>query len=219
MDLTQDEKTPAKRAGWKRDPVKVQQDILQAATREFADNGFNGGRIERIVQLTRTSKRMIYYYFGDKEGLWQAVLEAAYTRVRAQEAELDLADLAPLEALRRLFVFTFDHHRQSADFIRLVMIENIRGGHVLASSGKIRDLNRPVVAMLEDICRRGAADGSLRADLCPLQLHWEVSALSFFNMSNRATFSGIFGAGLHDEAAQIRLRDSLADQLIRAVRA
>ncbi|WP_138470414.1 TetR/AcrR family transcriptional regulator [Poseidonocella sp. HB161398] len=217
--LTDQEKAPAKRAGWKRDPVKVQKDILQAATREFADNGYNGGRIERIVQLTETSKRMIYYYFGDKEGLWRAVLEEAYTSIRAQETELDLADLPPLEALRKLFVFTFDHHRRNADFIRLVMIENIRGGHVLAASTKIRDLNRPVVAMLEDICRRGAEDGTLRPDLCPLQLHWELSALSFFNMSNRATFAGIFGAGLHDEAGQIRLRDSLAEQVLRAVRA
>ena len=218
-EMTKQADPSPRRAGAKRDPERVRQDILQAATQEFAENGFNGGRIERIVQLTRTSKRMIYYYFTDKEGLWRAVLERAYTAVRAEEAELDLAGLPPLAALERLFVFTFDHHRRNADFIRLVMVENIRGAQVLATSSTIRDLNRPAVDMVADICRRGAADGTMRADLDPVELHWHISALAFFNMSNRATFSAIFGPGLYDDAGQARLRDILAAQILRGVAA
>ncbi|MGB0660573.1 MAG: TetR/AcrR family transcriptional regulator [Mangrovicoccus sp.] len=217
--MSDTEKTPTRRGGWKRDPEKVRQDILRAATEEFAKHGFNGGRVDRIAQLTETSKRMIYYYFGDKEGLWRAVLEEAYCEIRLQETDLDLAGLSPVAALRKLFLFTFDHHRRNEAFIRLIMIENIRGGQVLASSDRIRELNRPIIDVLTEICRRGAENGCLRSDLVPLELHWQLSAVSFFNMSNRATFSGIFGDELFSETAQDILRDRLADQFLRMVSA
>ncbi len=55
--------------------------ILEVATAEFADKGLAGARIDEIAALTHTSKRMIYYYFGSKEGLYLAVLEEAYRRV------------------------------------------------------------------------------------------------------------------------------------------
>ena len=55
-------------------------EILSVATKEFADKGLAGARIDEIAAATRTSKRMIYYYFGNKDGLYVAVLEAAYGR-------------------------------------------------------------------------------------------------------------------------------------------
>src|SRR3954469_22446819 len=61
-------------------------DILQVATAEFAEKGLAGARIDEIAAATRTSKRMIYYHYGSKEGLYLAVLEAAYSRIRAIEA-------------------------------------------------------------------------------------------------------------------------------------
>ena len=94
----------------------------------FAESGFSGARIEEIAARTETSKRMIYYYFSDKEGLYRAVLEDAYTRMRLAEDALDLGEVPPVEALRQLAEFTFDHHRNNTDFIRLVMIENVHGG-------------------------------------------------------------------------------------------
>jgi AcrR family transcriptional regulator len=57
-------------------------DILEVATREFAEKGLAGARIDEIAEAMRTSKRMIYYYFGSKEGLYIAVLEEAYRRMR-----------------------------------------------------------------------------------------------------------------------------------------
>ncbi|BBI54709.1 hypothetical protein HORIV_71300 [Vreelandella olivaria] len=98
------------------------------ATREFSEKGLSGARIDEIAEKTRASKRMIYYYFNDKETLYLHTLEAAYQKVRLQEAELDLDHLAPLEALSRLVRFTFCHHAKNPDFIRLVMIENIHHG-------------------------------------------------------------------------------------------
>ena len=90
-------------------------DILEVATSEFANKGLSGARIDEIAAATRTSKRMIYYYFGSKEGLYIAVLEDAYRRMRAIESDLHLEDLPPEDALRRLVGFTFDHHDGNPD--------------------------------------------------------------------------------------------------------
>jgi AcrR family transcriptional regulator len=102
------------------DPERTMAEILSVATKEFADKGLAGARIDEIAAATRTSKRMIYYYFGNKEGLYVAVLEAAYGRMRQIEAALHLKDLTPEMALQNLVEFTYDHHQSNEDFIRLV---------------------------------------------------------------------------------------------------
>ena len=103
------------------DPRATQQDIIEVATHEFARNGLSGARVDEIAAKTACSKRMIYYYFGDKEGLYLRVLEEAYRRVRSVESGLDLDHLEPAQALKALVEFTFDHHHANADFIRQVM--------------------------------------------------------------------------------------------------
>ena len=135
---------------------------------EFAANGLSGARIDEIAAKTHTSKRMIYYYFGDKEGLYRRVLEEAYRKVRAGEQELELDHLPPVEALRRLTEFTFDHHSRNPDFIRIVMIENIHHGAYMEQSELIRLLNAGAIQNLEAICRRGRAAGLFREDVSPL---------------------------------------------------
>ncbi|MGG7567846.1 TetR/AcrR family transcriptional regulator [Rhodovulum sp. DZ06] len=194
------------RGSWKQDPEAVQADILRAATELFAERGLSGARIEEIAARTRTSKRMIYYYFGDKDRLWARVLETAYARVRAGEAELRLEGLDPEAALARLVEFTFDHHRRNPDFIRLVMIENVHHAEHLSRSELIGDLNAEAIERLRGILARGESAGVFRPGLDPEALHWTISALSFFNVSNRPTFSALFGDRLFTEDGQAALR-------------
>lgn len=205
------------RQGWKQDPAGVRANILAVARQEFAANGLSGARIDDIAAKTRTSKRMIYYYFTDKDGLYRAVLEEAYRSVRAGEEALELADLAPIEALRRLVEFTFDHHSRNPDFIRLVMIENIHDARYLAQSPAIRRVNKTAIERLERIYEAGLATGVFRAGIKALELHWQISALSFFNVSNRATFSGIFGAALTRPAGQASLKAQIVAMVLRFV--
>ena len=137
--------------GWKQDPAGVQKNILAVAMAEFSANGLSGARMDEIAAKTNTSKRMIYYYFGDKEGLYGRVLEEAYRQVRAGEQELELDHLPPVEALKLLAEFTFDHHSRHPDFIRIVMIENIHHGAYLEQSELIRLLNAGAIQKLEAI--------------------------------------------------------------------
>src|SRR5690606_3253916 len=152
----------APRGGWKQDPQGVRSNILAVAMAEFAENGLSGTRMDEIAAKTRTSKRMIYYYFGDKVGLYRRVLEEAYAKVREGEQRLELEHLPPLEALTRLVEFTFDHHSGNPDFIRLVMIENIHHGSFLEQSQLIGKLNAGAIEKLESICRRGRQAGLFR---------------------------------------------------------
>ena len=101
--------------------ARTQQDILDVAAKEFSEKGLAGARVDEIAATTKTSKRMIYYYFGSKEGLYLATLEAKYKKVRYTENQLNLAHMAPEAALRCLVAVTFDHHLNNEDYIRMVM--------------------------------------------------------------------------------------------------
>ena len=200
-----------------QDPDGTRRNILEIASEEFATNGLSGARIDEIAARTRSSKRMIYYYFGDKEGLYLRALENAYRMVREGENSLDTDGLSPRDALRRLVEFTFDHHHEHEEFIRMVMIENIHHGQYLERSDAIRDLNVTAIDHMAEIYRRGVVDGVFRAGLDPLELHWQVSALCFFNVSNRATFSRIFGRDIGAPEMLARLRENSVEMMLRFV--
>jgi AcrR family transcriptional regulator len=195
----------------------TRRNILEIASEEFALNGLSGARIDEIAARTRASKRMIYYYFDDKETLYLAALENAYRLVREGEAKLDTKGLPPIEALRRLVEFTFDHHQSHEEFIRMVMIENIHHGEYLDRSEAIRELNAGAIDHIAEIYSRGVAEGAFREGLDPLELHWQVSALCFFNVSNRATFSKIFGRDLSAAENLETLRGNVVDMVLRFV--
>jgi AcrR family transcriptional regulator len=193
-------------------------DILEVATAEFADKGLAGARIDEIAAATRTSKRMIYYHFKSKEALYLAVLEAAYRRIRAIEAELQLDDLEPEDALRKLVAFTFDYQHDNEPFIRLVMNENMHRGEYLARSAVIQELNVPAIDAVRRVYERGVRAKVFRRGIDPVDLHMSISALSFFNVANRYTFSLVFKRDLSSPQALRARRDSVVEMIVRFLR-
>jgi AcrR family transcriptional regulator len=196
-----------------RDRVATRNNILDVATRHFAAKGYSGARIDEIAADTATSKRMIYYYFADKEALFIAVLEHVYKGMREHEARLNLSELEPRAAIAALVGYTFDYQSEHADFIRLVMIENIHCGRHLLKSMAIRDLNISVISALERIYARGIREGIFRPGIDIIDLHWAISALCFFNVSNRHTFSIIFQKELSSPKA-LAIRKAQAIELV-----
>ncbi|GAB2183841.1 TetR/AcrR family transcriptional regulator [Roseibium sp. LAB1] len=205
------------RARWKQDPEGVRANILAVALEEFSANGLSGARMDEIAAKTRSSKRMIYYYFGDKESLYLKALEAAYKKVRKGEEQLELNHLLPRDALARLVAFTFDHHRESPAFIRLVMIENIHHGRYLEQSEEIKSLNEAAISQIAGIYAKGVADGVFREGLTPLRIHWLISAMSFFNVSNATTFSMLFDPELQSTSGQAALKGDVCETVMRFV--
>jgi AcrR family transcriptional regulator len=204
-------------AGRTNDPVRTMAEILAVATHEFADKGLSGARIDAIAATTRTSKRMIYYYFGSKDGLYLAVLEEAYRRMRSIESDLHLDDLPPVDALQKLVEFTYDHHRDNEDFIRLVMNENIQRGDYLRQSRNIQQLNSQAIESVRTLYERGVAEGVFRPGLEPVDIHSAISAFTFFNVSNRHTFGVIFQDKASTAKAQTLKREHVVDLILRFV--
>jgi AcrR family transcriptional regulator len=198
-----------------RDSARTRAEILDVATSEFAAHGYHGSRVDEIAALTRTTKRMIYYHFGGKKQLYIAVLERAYARIRAAEREVDVDDLDPVGALRRVAEVTFDHHEAHPEFIRLVSIENIHNAeHVKELVGMV-DLGGPVVSLLDGILRRGYAQGVFRQDADAIDVHMMISAFCVFRVANRHTFGTIFGRDLVDPARHEHYRTMCGDMIVR----
>ena len=200
------------------DPDRTMANILEVAMNEFSEKGLAGARIDEIADATQTSKRMIYYYFQNKEGLYLAALEEAYRRVRSTESDLNLDDLDPEAALRRLVEFTFDHHAGNEPYIRMVMSENINRGQFLAQSKSIQALNVKAISAIEKLYARGVEQGIFRAGLDPIDLHASISALSFFNVSNRHTFGLIFKRDFTAPAVATLRRASIVEMVVRFVK-
>lgn len=193
--------------------------ILAVATQEFSEKGLSGARVDEIAERTNTSKRMIYYYFHSKEGLYLAVLERCYAQVREIDSSLDLDSLPPEEALRQLVRVTFDYHNAHPDFVRIVMNENIHQGVHISRLPSIKTRNRGIITMMQKLIDRGVAAGKFRADLDPVEVHMSISALCFFNVSNRYTFGTIFQRDLTSVGAVARRREIVVDLIGRWCRA
>ncbi len=216
---TANAKTASRMPTRTNDPERTMAGILEVATVEFAEKGLDGARIDEIAAATQTSKRMIYYYFSSKEGLYRAVLEDMYRRMRSIESGLHLSDLPPVEALQKLVGFTFDHHHSNENFIRLVMSENMQRGAYLSQSKSIQDLNVPAIAAIQELYDRGVAAGVFRAGLDPVDIHASISALTFFNVSNKHTFGLIFKQDPTATDAVTTRRNNVIDMVLRYVRA
>ncbi|SDN44482.1 transcriptional regulator, TetR family [Klenkia soli] len=198
-----------------RDAERTRAEILAVATEEFAHSGYAGARVDVIAAKTSTTKRMIYYYFGGKEQLYVAALEAAYTRIRALEQQLDVEHLDPVEAIRELAGLTFDHHEAHPDFIRLVSIENIHHGQHIAGSAVLSNLANPALDVLGAILDRGRATGVFRADADALDVHQVISSFCIFRTANQHTFGALFGRDMLAPSRREHQRQLLADLVVK----
>lgn len=181
-----------------RDPERTRARLLDAATREFAKHGYDGARVERVVRAARVTTRMLYHYFGNKELLYLAVLDAVYAEIRAGERALDLEDGRPEDGLARLVGFTFDFFQRNDAFVRLTRGENMLEGRFLKRSRMIRDMSQPLLDAIAKLLARGMQSGVFRSGIDPLQLYVTIVALSAHHLNNTYTLSAVFGRDLKD---------------------
>lgn len=199
-DLMVEDKKPRQT----RDAVATRARILKAAEKEFAKKGLKGTRIDAIAKRARCNKALIYHYFGGKEDLFSAVLEATYENIRAAERKLDLAHRPPEAAMQELIGFSFDYVSDHPEFISLINDENMhRGAHVVHSP-RARDLNSPLVALIEEILKRGEANGVFRSGVDPVQLYISIASICYFFIANRHTLSAIFALPKTREVLDMR---------------
>ncbi len=212
-------KRTAKRASANvRDPERTRAGILTAATAEITAKGLGGARVDEIAERAGVNKRMIYHYFGGKEGLYLAVLEAAYAEIRSEEIKLDLGKRDPVEGMSELVLFTWNYYREHPEFLSLLATENLHRAAYLKRSKKIRELHSPLIGMIGDLLQRGAKTKVFRKDVDPVELYISIAALGFFYLSNRHTLSTIFGRDLTAPASVKARGEHLLDVVLSYLR-
>lgn len=203
-----------------RDPDASKETILAAATLEFAEEGLGGARVDRIAERAGINKRMLYYYFGQKDDLFLAVLERTYEKIRNEERKLNLTEVEPVEAIRRLVSFTWHYYLENPEFIPLLNTENLHQARHLKQSTKVRSMHSPFVSMLEEVLERGRQEKVFRSGADPVQLYITIASLAYFYLSNRHTLSTIFDRDLVSQRARAErlshMTDVVLGYLIRA---
>jgi AcrR family transcriptional regulator len=201
-----------------RDAELTKKRILAAAKVEFAKKGLGGARVDAIAARAKANKRMIYHYFGGKEQLFTAVLEAAYSDIRMAERDLELDTLEPQAALERLVRFTWGYYLDNPEFLTLVNSENLHKGRHLKGSKAIRTVSAPFVEMVQGILDRGVTNGAFRPGIDAVQLNITVAAIGYYYLTNRFTGSIIYDRDLMTANARAERIDFNVDTIMRLVR-
>jgi len=201
-----------------RDPERTRHRILAAATEEFARYGLGGARVDRIARRAAANKRMLYYYFRDKDNLFLAALEGRYAHIRAAERELDLEHLEPRIALKRLVEFTWRYFLEHPEFLTLLNSENLHKGRHVRRSRRVPEMHSTLVETLRGILRRGERDRVFRAGIDPIQLYISIAGEGYFYLSNRYTLAQIFKRDLMSRSALAERARHNTAMILNAVR-
>ena len=191
--------------------------ILRAATKVFAKHGFAGGRVDQISRAAKSHDRMIYYYFGSKEGLFIAVLEEMYRRFNEAESKLVLDRTKPAEALCDVIRFMWGYYQKHPEFITLLNSENLHRGAHIAKSLRAREYSSPAIAVLGEVLAHGAAKGLFRCDVAARDVYLMIASMGYFYLSNRYTLSAFLGEELQAPQALAHWEAFLIDAVLRTV--
>lgn len=202
-----------------RDPEATRRRILASARTEFARLGLSGARVDTIAARAKINKRMLYHYFGSKQALFLAVLEAAYADIRAAEGKLELEHLDAAAAIERLVVFTWEYYLKHPEFLTLVNSENLHRARHLKHSRVIGEIQAPLIAMVARILERGVREKVFRQGVDPVQLNITIAAVGYYYLTNRHTGAILFN---RDLMAPKALKERLAfnvETILRMLRA
>jgi TetR/AcrR family transcriptional regulator len=201
----------------RRDAEGSRRLLLASARAAFAAKGLMGARVDEIARHAGLNKQLVYHYFGSKDDLYRAVLERVYGEIREQERRLSLADLPPDEAMAKLVLFSFDYLAAHPEFIALLNDENAQGARHLQRSRRVHEMHSPLIVLLRETLRQGAAAGLFRDDMEALQLYVSIAGLAYFYFSNNRTLSAIFGRDLASPRAIAARRRHVLDFVMAAL--
>jgi TetR/AcrR family transcriptional regulator len=155
----------APRLGTRGRPEESRAAILKAAVAEFAEHGIAGARTDAIARAARVNKALLYYYFEDKDALYEAVLDHVFSGLRARVMPVLESELPPRQKMLEYLGAYFDYIAANPRFPRVVQAEWMRaGGKGSAPMRRVaQEYFRPIFAKLVDVLREGMEAGEFRA--------------------------------------------------------
>lgn len=211
-------RAPVKRTGVREQAAQTTRDnILRAATKVFARYGYEGGSVEKISQSAKSFDRMIYYYFGSKEGLFIEVLEDMYRRMNDAELALDLDLEQPVESLKDVIRFVVTYYSKNPEFITLLNTENLHRGKHISKSMRAREYSSPAIAIIQKLLESGVKKKVFRADISARNVYLLIAATGYFYISNRHTLSAFLGEDLQTPEALADWQAFITSTVLRTV--
>jgi TetR/AcrR family transcriptional regulator len=151
------------RLGTRGKPEESRAAILKAAVAEFAREGVAGARTDAIARSARVNKALLYYYFKDKEALYQAVLDDVFRGVRTAIHSALSQPLPPRQRLTAYLCAHFDYIASHPLYPRIVHAEFLRAGRDPSRLQAVaKQYFRPIFAELSSLLREGAQSGDFR---------------------------------------------------------
>jgi AcrR family transcriptional regulator len=201
-----------------RHPKATTRDnILRAATKVFARYGYEGGSVEKISQAAKSYDRMIYYYFGNKEGLFIEVLEDMYRRMNEAELKLVLDLDKPVDSLKDVIKFVATYYSKNPEFITLLNTENLHRGKHIVKSDRAREYSSPAIAIIRQLLDSGARQGVFRPDVVARDVYLLIAATGYFYVSNTHTLSAFLGEDLKAPEAISHWQYFITTSVLRTV--
>ena len=180
----------------RRSPKTTRDNILRAAKKTFAKEGYDGARVDTISKAAKSYDSLIYYYFGSKEKLFIEVLQNAYKDMFEAEKNLPLDMDDPVGALRKFTEFPLRYYVANPEILILLGTENLQKGKHIAKTRPSEQFALPAIAILQDIVAKGVEKGLFREDVDCRKLYIAMTALGYFYVSNRYTFSAFLNHDL-----------------------
>ncbi|MGP0018632.1 MAG: TetR/AcrR family transcriptional regulator [Candidatus Sulfotelmatobacter sp.] len=182
------------RMGSRGQPEESRAAILQAAAQEFAEHGIAGARTEAIAHEAHVNKALLYYYFKDKETLYGAVLDDAFSGLKATVFRVLDGDLPPREKMMAYVGAYFDFIASNQLYPRLMQSEMMRAreGRSPHIDKIITNYIQPIFARVSELIRKGTADGEFRP-VNPVHFVPSMVAMIVFYFSSAPMMQKIIG--------------------------
>lgn len=196
---------------------KTRNNILRSATKVFARYGYEGGSVEKISKAAKSFDRMIYYYFGSKEGLFIEVLEDTYRRMNDAEMELKLDIEQPVESLAEVVRFVASYYDKNPEFITLLNTENLHRGKHISKSVRAKEYSSPAIDIIRQLLESGVRKGIFRSDVSARNVYLLIAAMGYFYISNGYTLSTFLGEDLRTRESLEQWQAFIVSTVLRTV--
>jgi TetR/AcrR family transcriptional regulator len=187
-----------------RNPEETKEGLLLAAIDEFAEFGYLGARVERIVKRCGVTLRMLYHYFKNKDFLYVAVLQHVFTEIEALEQAFELRSREPEEQLHEIIDFTFDHYRSQTQFVQLVLGESLLEAKHLRKFKSATALGENLKSRMQRVLKEGQDSGIFEPDIDDIQLWGTIFTLCWPHSSGGGMLFGEVMDASNTDAVEAR---------------
>jgi TetR/AcrR family fatty acid metabolism transcriptional regulator len=187
--------------------VDRRRQILDAAVRVFARQGFHACRVSDIADEAGVAYGLVYHYFRSKEEVLDTLFTERWDILLQVIRDTDAQDMPAREKLRAIAAFILDSYRHDPDLMKVIVVEVTRAANSfgLTHSDRIRE----AYTLIGDVVAKAQEDGTFRSDVTP-----RFAALAFYGIIDQVVTAWIFDASPVDESEIEQAKDLIVAAIV-----